>query len=51
MKMAIYEVIEKVNEIDKAVNYLSFDIKADTDWVVELLQEYRDKILSAKVDI
>ena len=58
MKMTSQEVLAKVHEIDHAI--LVVESKLQNDYVVDqeplcnvinLLAEYRDKILDSKVDI
>lgn len=45
MKMKVYEVIAKIRDIDDIIADL------DDDRAVEMLEEYKDSILSATVDI
>jgi hypothetical protein len=61
MKVTIQEVIKKVHDIDHAILYVEDilaneylsdrDSSCDLSDVVNLLAEYRDKILDSKVDI
>lgn len=46
MKMKIYEVIQKIRDIDSLI-----DKNKNDDATVEMLTEYRDSILDATVDI
>ena len=46
MKMTIQEVINKIRQIDNAIEAVeSYHL------VVELLEEYRDRLLESRVDI
>jgi hypothetical protein len=46
MKMTIQEVINKIRQIDSAIETVE-----PYDLAVQLLEEYREKILDTKVDI
>lgn len=58
MKTSIQEVLNKLHQIDHAILYVESKLPADyfpgqeplCD-VINLLAEYRDKILDSKVDI
>lgn len=51
MKMSIYDVIEKVKEINAEIKRVELAMGDEGDNASELLAEYRDKILMTVVDI
>jgi cell division protein FtsL len=46
MKMKVYEVVQKIRDIDSLI-----DKNENDDATVEMLTEYRDSILDTTVDI